>query len=226
MKYQLEKKRQKSKAGYFYIAMLIVALMCVLMTLSRAGILACLILLFLYFSKTAATKRGLVLFFFAGVFLFFVMNIFYEYTEALIYRVENDGTSSRMELWVDAINTFKGNYWLGAGDYRYYSPNGHLTSHNIYIQLLASQGVVTFICWFGFILSFLLSALKNILKVNIGINPIVVISSMAFVSILVHQVFETMILGSGGPLVLFMFFLMTAIKFTSPPAPLEMFKNA
>ena len=226
MQYQFSKQAQKKIIKYFYIAMVIIALLCALMTLSRAGILACTVLLFLYFLKILKNKSGFFFLLLAGMMSLAVMYFFSDYFDQLISRVENDGSSHRVEIWEDAFDVFKENYLFGAGDYKYYTPNGHLTSHNIYIQLLASQGIIASLCWFGFLLSFLLPALKNISKTKMEIEPLAVISSIVFFAILVHQSFETMIIGASAPLVLFMFLLMGGIKNTNIAVSGRILKNA
>lgn len=226
MQYQLSKQNQEKRIKYFYIAMVVIALLCALMTLSRAGMLACTVLLFLYFLKILKNKSGFFFLLLAGVMSLAVMYFFNEYFDQLMSRVENDGSSHRVEIWGDAFDVFKENYLFGAGDYKYYTPNGHLTSHNIYIQLLASQGIIASLCWFGFLLSFLLPALKNIIKLKMRTDPLTIVSSIAFVAVLVHQSFETMIIGAGAPLVLFMFLLMGGIKNTNIVVPGRILKNA
>lgn len=210
MKYQLL-QQSKEIIKYYHVAMLIIVLVCALMTVSRAGLLACTILILFYMIKSLKNKKILLILLLLNASLLVVFYFFYEHLNFLMLRIENDGSSNRVDIWIDAFNVFKDNYILGAGYYMYYTPSGYVTTHNVYLQLLVSQGIFAFLFWTLFLSNFVFFAIKNVALTKIRNNPVAVIASICFLAILVHQFFETMIIGSWGPLVLFMFVLMNLI---------------
>lgn len=193
--------RKKSIRGIMFFV-LITAFAFLMLTVSRASILAVVLLISLYFIKNYKKKSSfymVCIIVLALVMLYFYFN---EQVDYLVNRVESDGTSGRTEVWSDALRNFYENPWFGVGNYRHVLANGvELSAHNVYIQKLASQGVLSTIFWYSWLVYGFYLSLKIYFQTKDKMN---VLLSSFFISILVHQVFESTISNSFSILTLFL----------------------
>lgn len=195
----IKTKDEKNLSYKSLVLFFLIALLFLFLTVSRGAILAGVIILLLFNLRNYKNKTSLYFSLTSIIFFILIYLYFNEYITFLIDRVENDGTSSRSEIWADAIQVFRSNPWLGVGVYEY-GVSG-LSAHNVYINKLASQGVITATLWFLWLLYGLYWALKKyVVKQNISS---VVISS-SFIAILIHQIFENTISDTYSPLTLFL----------------------
>lgn len=204
----------------FLYLMLIASLLFLFLTMSRAAIFSLFLIFSLYFLKGYRNKSTFYIFgslIVVGVVLYL---FFYQYIDFFINRVQSDGTSSRSEIWADAFDVFTHNMLFGVGNYKYVTPVGiQLSAHNVYLNKLASEGIIPFFFWFLAILVGVYYFFKKYIflysksKVNIFL-----ISS--FMGILVHQFFENVISNIYDPLSVFFIILLCIIssnkKYTRP----------
>lgn len=193
---------------YGYMSLLIVFL---LLTLSRAPILAAAIFFFLFYLKFAKNKTSLLVVFFLAIAFISVDTFLQDYVNQLFWRIDNDADSGRIEIWRDAIAQFKENYLFGVGIYQFRLGQFAMTAHNIYLQMLASHGALVFFFWISFIIYYLGAAIKIYIFSSSKLKSLQIISAACLVAILVHQLFETHIDSFSNPLTLLMFFSMAQI---------------
>ena len=156
-------KSTKLYKKYFIIIFLFISIFLTIITVSRASILAIAIVIVIMSLKNYKDKKSFLL---LGFFMFFIFSMFVYFDNVvsrLIERVSSDGSSSRTDIWLNALNIFKENYLFGVGSYSYNVGGASLSAHNVYIQQLVSGGILAFIFWFGLILYFIKISVFNIL---------------------------------------------------------------
>lgn len=193
-----------------YVSILLSIVM-LFMTVSRAGILAAIVILMLMFIRKYNNRKFILSYAFLSILLIILFIILFDLFMLLVDRVQNDGTSIRSEIWMDALEVFKGNYLMGVGDYRYVISKGELSAHNVYIQNLASYGLVGSFLWFIFLSIFLYYAIFKLFFKK-KLNSIYIFSCASFIAILIHQIFEANISNIFAPITLLMFVLMCIVK--------------
>lgn len=195
----------KSKAAkVFSIIFILASLYFMLLTLARSPLLGVAVLLFcLLFAYRYAIRAYLILFglmVLVSVFLYVNDHLF----QLLMQRVTEDGSSGRLEIWMDALAKTAENPWGGVGDYKY---NG-LSAHNTYLHKLASRGVPVFLIWISIYMFGVFLAIAMLYKKwRYENRKIAFLCASIFLSIIVQQLFETGMAGSFSSTVIFMFFV-------------------
>lgn len=182
-----------------------------LTTLSRAGILAILIVLILLFIKGYKNKKIFILI--SLVTFFLIINVIYfnEIITAIINRMTNDGTSLRYEIWMGALEKLKTHPYFGVGSYYYEYYDFLFSTHNLYLHYMVTTGIVPFVFWvLTFIVPLKLSLYNLLLLKFTEINRIGILFSCIFIAILFHQFFEVIINVAFNTLTL-TFFLTSSI---------------
>lgn len=199
---------------YFIIIFLLLSMFLTITTLSRASILAIFVVIIIVGLKGYKNKKSVLFLSFLFVFIFSMLIYFNDTISRLIERFSDDGTSSRIDIWVEALTVFQENYLFGVGSYSYSEGGVSFSAHNVYLQQLVSNGVLAFILWFGLILYFIKVAFLNILTKNFDEkNNQKIFLSALYIAILIHQLFETTIINVFHPMTLLMFAIMfTLIK--------------
>ncbi|MFK3871710.1 O-antigen ligase family protein [Pseudoalteromonas rhizosphaerae] len=192
----------------FVIIFIFISFIFVLLTLSRSSIMITGLFLLLISLKGSKNKSVLilsVLVFLALVLVFYMLN---DLIVGLTERVTQDGTSLRGTIWMDAFLSIKSNFYFGVGYYNYVNEWGvELSAHNAYIQRFASDGFFVFMLFISFLLFTLLRGVKIILFRRFTDNPILIIFSVSFISLLIHQFFENIINNPFSPVTLFIFLI-------------------
>lgn len=196
---------RKIRSIIFFI--LLTAFVFLMLTVSRASILAVLLILILYLIKSYRKKSSFYMTIIIILVLIMLYFYFNEQVDYLVNRVENDGTSGRTEIWSDAIRKFYNSPWFGVGNYKYISATGNeLSAHNVYINKLVSEGVLSMIFWASWLMYGLCSSIKTYFKSK---DKISIIIAASFIGILVHQVFESTISNIYSILTLFLMVVYT-----------------
>lgn len=204
---------QRKYGNLIALVFLLVSVILILMTMSRAALMACFIFLFFIALKAVKNKRFLVLSVISSIAVFFLLVNFSELFFTLMDRLSSDGMSFRDIIWADALNVFRKNIYLGSGNYSYSVSDGAtMTAHNVYIQLLASSGLFAFIAWLAFMLIGLLSSITNLLVLRFRDNKLDIIFSSAFIAVIAHQAFEVTILSFSNLSALFLVMLSMVIN--------------
>ncbi|WP_104484434.1 O-antigen ligase family protein [Acinetobacter indicus] len=199
----------EKKIIFSIVFLLITSLLFLLLTLSRGAIVSFILFFFIISLKFYRYKSMYI--FYCIIFLMF--SIFYlnfnDFFEKLLFRMENDGTSLRTEIWANAFETIKNNLYFGVGDFKYVNYLGHeLSAHNAYIQKIASDGLIAFLLWLFLILITLFFSISHIFKYD---NKVIIAINVVFICILVNQFFESMILNIFNPITLFFILIVSII---------------
>jgi len=141
------------KKKIIFVALLVLIVLCIILTGSRANMFAggLIIILYLYYSKQKALLSTILIL--GGIILIqFIPNIFYERWSQAI----DTGGSGRLDIWYVGWKSLS-RYWLvGAGlsnfplaynEFVDYSPvfrNFDRASHNIYLKSIVEMGIVGF----------------------------------------------------------------------------------
>ena len=198
----------RKKATYIIIVCgLIIAIVFLILTFSRASILSTSIIFTLYLVKKYKSKLSIYIVAITTLVLLMTYIYFYDSIIFLTDRVEADGSSGRTEIWSDALNIFYNNPWFGVGHYKYISASGNeLSAHNAYLNKLASEGIFSTVFWFFWLTYGLWFSIKNYFKSN---NKTSIIIAASFFSILIHQFFENTISNVYSILTLFLMLVYT-----------------
>lgn len=158
---------------FIILLIVILSLFVLVVNASRGALLATsiAIIIILLLSKTKTKYKILIL----TLLIFLILYLLYNsYFDLLLYRLQNDdGTGSRAQIWLTKLNLFLGNnnilyilfgightnaFQLGAVEAGYDS--SVIGSHNDYIAVLVSYGVIGLISFF----SLFISPIKKISK--------------------------------------------------------------
>ncbi|MGX2960664.1 O-antigen ligase family protein [Peribacillus sp. JNUCC 23] len=186
-----------------------------LLTFSRGGIVALLLVVLLYviladFSKKlkmmTVSLLCLVVIFTAGSFIQVDFN---QIIHSRITDFSTDGGSGRFELWVQAINYFMSHPLLGIGafnfsDYYEFEHNEKLFVHNTFLEVLVESGIIGFLLYFSFLIMLLITFIRTKLHKE---KPYIVLTLFAF---LLQMVSLSLIINEA-----FFFFLALAFKYIS-----------
>lgn len=199
------KKAFIKKMLYFFMFL---ALLLAFVTLSRATIAALLIIIILFNIKNYKNKVSLYISCTLIVATLIIYLSLYDYFEFFLNRVQTRGTSSRTQIWSDALLALYDNPLFGVGNYKYVSDSGVLLSaHNVYINKLASTGIVGSLFWFLWLIYIITLTLKNYIN-NVTYNNAQIFLSCIIVGILIHQIVENTIHYTYSTLTIF--FIVTA----------------
>lgn len=181
-------KKQTIYKKLLYIS-LFLATVLLLLTASRAGILAVTIMFLIFLSKYYRSKTSIYL----VLTLLIVFSFSYEYfkrnIEFLIDRLSSQDSSARVEIWEDALNVFYSNPLLGTGEYFYYTAGGiKLTAHNVYMEVLVSHGLLGALPWFLWLFVSLIYVLRMYFHSE---AKVYVFLASVYIGMLVHQLVES-----------------------------------
>lgn len=205
---------QANTYKYLILFSMVLSAFFLVLTMSRSVIFSLIIITILYQIRILKTKKGVFILIVSIALVVFATYYLYEYIELIRVRTEQAGTSGRTEIWADAFEKFRGNYLLGLGNYTFSSYGGvQLSAHNFYIQKLVSDGLISFI----FLFLFLIHALFNVIKVYFsnrislfeGCNKL--LFAVSFVAIILHQFFEASLTSGFQPLTILLFFLIVVV---------------
>jgi O-antigen ligase len=134
-----------------------------LLTFSRGGLLALIMIFCIYILLNNLVKQFKILFGLAAslsiiAYIAIVQLKFdiYGILDSRINDFSNDGGSGRFELWGRAWEYFSSNVLLGIGafnfsDYNSFQYQDTLTVHNTFLDILSESGIIGFACYLMFI---------------------------------------------------------------------------
>lgn len=189
---------------------LTLSMLLALLTVSRAGILAILLVLVVLSIKGRKNTKIVV---FTFISLAFSILLFIYFKDVILYladRVSGDGTSHRTTIWGDAFESIKQNPLFGVGEYSYMQYGRPLSAHNVYIHYLASLGIIPSIFWLLVFFKFLSISIQNLVMKRFSNNGITILFSITFIAIAIHQAFEVILAYPFLPFTIF-YFLSIAI---------------
>ncbi len=176
---------------FILLALAIMAIIGVFLSLSRGGVLALVLELFLLtlsIRKANVRRAVIVLLMLSAIAAISYQFKTREKVDAGGYTA-SEAENDRMELWRTAYKMIKDHPIIGVGSRRFaeYSPrygelsesNIGLNSHNTYIEVLATSGFFGFICFVGSLRAMLKELKKNKLNDN---SQITLIREALFVS--------------------------------------------
>lgn len=158
-----------------WIIMLVFALFIIMLTGSRSGLVANLVVIFFIFLFNSNVSRGKKISFIIMmlfVILFLSTNITKYIPQDILARFSlnymiNDSGAGRFIIWKRAIEFFYNNNILrmfigtGPGTFQYLVMNGGHAAHNIYIQTLVEGGFLNFVIFMLFVIKTCINNLKN-----------------------------------------------------------------
>lgn len=159
-----------------------------LLTFSRGGIVALILVIILYILLADFLKKVkmilvallcLVVIYVACSFMQIDLN---QIISSRINDFISDKGSGRFELWEQAINYFMSHPLLGIGafnfsDYYAFEHNEKLYVHNTYLEILVEAGIIGFLFYFSFLLLFIIKLFKTKLYNE---KPFIVLTLFAF----------------------------------------------
>ncbi|MCT4478526.1 O-antigen ligase family protein [Peribacillus frigoritolerans] len=159
-----------------------------LLTFSRGGVLALVLVVFLYMLLANFSKKIKMLavsLLFLGVIYVAGSLINIDLNEIVTSRISDfstDGGSGRFELWGQAINYFMSNPLFGIGafnfsDYYAFEHNEKLYVHNTYLEVLVESGIIGFLFYLSFLLMLIITLFKTKLHKE---KPFIVLTLFAF----------------------------------------------
>lgn len=186
-----------------------------LLTFSRGGIVALLLVVILYiflvdFSKklkmAATFILCLLVLYIAGSFSQLDVN---QIITSRIIDFSTDGGSGRFELWGQALQYFMSHPLFGIGafnfsDYYEFDHNIKLYVHNTYLEVLVESGIIGFVFYFHFLFFLIITLLKTRLHIK---KPYIVLTLFAF---LLQMVSLSLMINEA-----FFVFLALALKYIS-----------
>lgn len=200
------------KIRFLLFSFLLLSLGFLFLTMSRAAIFSSLILFMLFFIRGIRSKLNFYIIIFSVFFIVSILFIFNDFFDFFLSRIQNDGTSNRIDIWTDAWQVFKRNLYFGVGIYEYINSAGSkLSTHNVYINILVSFGFFAFFSWVSWVFIGVWKAFLILVKVNFFENKVDVFISLSFLSILIHQMFENTIVNTFSPLALFFMMLIALV---------------
>lgn len=173
-------------AGFFLLSIIVM----LFLTLARAAIFSTLIgfVFFYLFSNVKIHIKiiTLILSLLSVSALIFLS----EYGFVFLEKLNSAGLSYRDVIWADAIQKIKDNlfFGMGLGNYQFVSGGQVYSTHNLYLFLLVSLGVIGVLSIFVFILFFLKKIIVMLFFSKK--DKVVLIVSSSVIAILIHQLFE------------------------------------
>lgn len=134
-----------------------------ILTFSRGGLVALIVVVILYMLLTNSSQRiKTVLVFLSCLVVIYTVSSYIQIdvNQIITSRINdfsNDEGSGRFDLWGQAINYFMSHPLLGIGafnfsDYYAFEHNEKLYVHNTYLEILAESGIIGFLFYFLFLL--------------------------------------------------------------------------
>lgn len=208
--YDCAYRKHKYNRIQFYLILfsLIACLLFALITLSRASLLAIGIILFVFSYKSLNSSKGLIAIVFlltaSIVFLYLNQELF----DLIYHRFTAQGTSARDLIWNDALDSITKHPFTGVGEFVHIRDNREYTAHNVYLQILADNGVVSGLFWILWVGFYLYSSMRIIFLKSSGENLRMLALAALYVAIIIHQLFESQV---NGALNILMFALMLSM---------------
>ncbi|PGC31606.1 polysaccharide polymerase [Bacillus pseudomycoides] len=159
-----------------------------LLTFSRGGIVALILVVILYIILADFLKKVkmiliallcLVVIYAACSFMQIDLN---QIISSRINDFSSDKGSGRFELWEQAINYFMSHPLLGIGafnfsDYYAFEHNEKLYVHNTYLEILVEAGIIGFLFYFSFLFLFIIKLFRTKLHNK---EPFIILTLFAF----------------------------------------------
>lgn len=194
----------KSINKYFKLILyliLTISLILLLFTFSRGGIVSVTVIILLYIVRNYRKKSNIfnVGVIFVGCTIAYIKLI--EYFNRIGTRFSESGTSSRSDIWLDAINVALENPLIGVGEYTFeLNPGVFFRAHNVYLHVIASFGIIAGILWCLWILYGLMSAISNYLNPkSVSLEKPLIFSAATFIGIFIHQMVEASVVNPWLP---------------------------
>lgn len=191
--YRMRQFALKKKEKIFVLAVISLAIVCILFNGSRGGALSCLIVIVIFLMTSKSRKAFTRILFVIIIAIAVVMFIFKdELLLILSARLVTDravGEESRWSIWEAAIKLFFHTFGLGvglggmSGGMSLFSKNGYLIPHNMLLEILVRFGFV----FFSIVCTFLLKMFfgrKRIEDKNIRTLITMILFSMPIFSII------------------------------------------
>ena len=190
------------KYKVIFFVLLLLSLSMLLLTLARAPIISVTIGLIVFVLFSPIKKRIKIfslLVFITGILVFTQT----DYYELFLDKVSSAGLSHRDIIWNNVIENISENKLIGVGLGNYSFIDGYqsYSTHNVYLFLLVSLGLIGSAGIFLGLLIIIFLIIYNILY-NYG-NKMSVIFSSVVIAVLLHQVFEVGLDNPLKPLSLF-----------------------
>lgn len=201
-------------------------LLCILaniLTFSRGGLLAMVLIVLIYFFMNNPIVQFKLLFgfitslTFLGYFLMFQLNFdVMKIIESRISDFSNDGGSGRFHLWERAWGYFQANPLTGIGAFNFPNYNElhhgeNIQVHNMFLDILAESGIIGFLLFLTFLLA-LTSVIirKRIYKTNtyLFLSLIAIVLQLMSLSLIINEM-------------LFLYLAVTSIMLTRSTASLN-----
>ncbi|MCA0970933.1 O-antigen ligase family protein [Halobacillus litoralis] len=205
-----------------YLLFTLYLIVSILTTFSRSAMLfitlSLLISVILQKNTKSLKPLLLILFMFIATLPFINSNnLFLNAYERFRNKIEYGGLSYRNTIWEKSLSSIIDNplFGVGPGDFQVTNFIGEkISAHNAYLQIAASNGLVTLMFFLIFIVSVLVSYYNSFVKIKKQLSYtskiiLTVCFSMCF-SFLVHQLFESHLSG-GVSTVNFLFWSILAI---------------
>jgi O-antigen ligase len=184
-----------------------------LLTFSRGGIVALIVVVILYMILASFSKKikmmivSLVCLAFLYAAGSFIQLDFNQIITSRITDFSTDGGSGRFELWSQALNYFMAHPLFGIGafnfsEYYAFDHNEKLYVHNTYLEILVESGIIGFLFYFSFLLMLVIAFFRTKLHKE---SPYIVLTLFAF---LLQMVSLSLIINEA-----FFIFLALAFKY-------------
>lgn len=174
-----------------------------LLTFSRGGIVALVLIVILYMILAGLSKKikmiiatplCLIVLYAAGSFSQIDVN---EIITSRITDFSTDGGSGRFELWDQALYYFTSHPLFGIGafnfsDYYEFDHNIKLYVHNTYLEVLVESGIIGFIFYLSFLLMLIISLVKarlHVKKLYIVLTLSAFLLQMVSLSLMINEAF-------------------------------------
>lgn len=159
-----------------------------LLTFSRGGIVALILVVILYMFLANFTKKikmmavSLLCLIFIYVVGSFSQIDFNQIITSRITDFSTDNGSGRFELWGEAINYFMSHPLFGIGafnfsDFYAFEHNEKLYVHNTYLEVLVESGIIGFLFYLSFLLMLVITLFKTKLHKE---KPYIILTLFAF----------------------------------------------
>ena len=194
--YTLRRFKYTKFQSYVIALVFISSLAFALITLSRASLLAIFIVLSVFSYKAIRSVKGLlaIIILFASVFaiLYFNQEVF----DLIVYRFTEQGTSSRSLIWMDALGTIANYPFTGVGEFVSFVNNRGQSAHNVYLQILADNGIFSGVCWVLWAGYYLYNSTRIVFSKSLGGDLRIPVLAGLCIGILSHQFFESQVSGA------------------------------
>lgn len=198
-----------NKSFFYFIALTLTAL-CILLSLSRGGILAITLIAFMCFllrltmsiAKGRLNKKTIFWFFILSVttiIVFYFLNVSSSISSIIEKRVSTISSGSgRIEIWKNLLSLWSESPIFGIGWYNFLHYNIELFgrenyAHNAYLEVLVETGVIGFAIYLSFILAVLYKTIvltrKNPELNYLFCSLLSILVSFMFLSLIINEIF-------------------------------------